>query len=438
MNQLEYKSIREEVEGGQVLTAKKYYSGFEFAHDTYNALSMASDGKVYYVLSSESIEAGGQFYCYDPVTDTVKFLGDLTAMCGEAGAKAIPQGKSHVEFYERNGRLFFATHVGYYQIIDGMEQLPQNPPTGYRRYPGGHIISYDLKTGQIEDLAIAPDGEGILTITMDQKRGQIYGITWPGGNLVRYDITQKKLTSLGPTCAHGEAGVPGDDYRVLCRSMFIDPKDGSVYFSTSEGDIYFLLPSTGKLQKVNGVDLRLDYFGQYDPDSPGSMGYNWRKIFWHPQEEVAYGVHGNSGYLFRFDPRGGKIEIVERITSAPSRKSGMFDQFSYGYLGFQLAPDNETIYYLTGGPVYQNGKRLNGQKKIAKGAARGIENLHLVTFHLPSGKYTDHGPIFYNDGSRPSYVNSIAVGADGQVYMLARYERNGRTIQDLVKISLVF
>ena len=438
MDHLEYKSIGEEIDGGQVLTAKKYYSGFKLAHDTYNALSMASDSKIYYVLSSESIETGGQFYCYDPVTDKVKFLGDLTAICGEAGTKSIPQGKSHVEFYESNGKLFFATHVGYYEIIDGMEHLPAKPPAGYKRYPGGHIISYDLKTGELEDLATTPDGEGILTMTMDHKRGQIYGITWPRGNLVQYDVTRKKLTNFGPTCANGEAGTPGDDYRVLCRSMFVDPKDGSVYFSTSEGDIYFLTPSTGKLQKINGVDLRLDYFGQYDPTSPGSMGYNWRKIFWYPHEEVAYGVHGNSGYLFRFDPRREKLEIVERITSAPSRKSGMFDQFSYGYLGFQLAPDNETIYYLTGGPVYHNGKRLNGQKNIAKGAARGIENLHLVTFHLPSAKYTDHGPIFYDDGSRPTYVNSIAVGADGHVYMLARYERDGGLIQDLVKINPVF
>jgi hypothetical protein len=438
MSHLHYKFTDEDIKRGQVLTARRYYSGFDLAHDTYNALTMASDGKIYYVLSSDSIEKGGQFYRYDPVSDTITFLGDLTAICGEDGAGAVPQGKSHVEFYEWNGKLFFATHVGYYEIIDGMEKLPQNPPGNYRLYPGGHIISYDLTTGEINDLALTPDGEGILTMTMDQKRGQIYGISWPRGNFIRYDVAKKKLTNLGPTCANGEAGVPGDDYRVLCRSMFIDPKDGIVYFSTSHGDILYLNAGAEKVEKIEGVDLRLDYFGQYDPAFPGSMGYNWRKIFWHAEEQVAYGVHGNSGYLFRFNPRKAKLEIVERITSIPSRTSGMFDQFSYGYLGFQLAPDNETIYYLTGGPVYKNGKRLNGEKRIAKGAARGIENLHLVTFHLPSGKYMDHGPIFYEDGSRPSYVNSIAVGADGHVYMLARYERSGRTIQDLVKINPVF
>lgn len=419
------------------ITARKYYSGFDLAHDTYNALTTASDGKIYYVLSSDSIQAGGQFFCFDPITDKTRFIGDLTAICGETALKAIPQGKSHVEFYEWKGKLYFATHIGYYQIIDGMEKMPRNPPDDYKLYPGGHILSYDLATGELDDLALCPDGEGVLAMTMDLNRGHIYAISWPKGNFIHYDVSKKKLLNLGPTCGLGEAGVPGKDYRVLCRSMFVDPKTGAAYYSTAEGDISFYTPSSGQLKKLQGVDLRLDYFGQYDPTFPGSMVYNWRKIFWHPEEEVAYGVHGNSGYLFRFDPRKPALELVERITSQPSRKSGMFDQFSYGYLGFQLGPDKETIYYLTGGPVYENGVRVAGEKKISKGAARGIENLHLVTFHLPTGKYTDHGPIFFDDGSRPSYVNSIALGHEGDVYMLARYTRQGKAIQDLVKIPAI-
>ena len=417
-----------------ILRATHYYSGFDLAHDTYNALSVASNGKVYYVLSSESVERGGQMFCYDPETDTIHFLGDLTEICGEKGQKTIPQGKSHVEFYEREGKLFFATHVGHYEMIDGMERLPQNFVDGYATYTGGHFLSYALASGEFQDLCTFKD-EGILTMVMDQQRGQIFAISWPCGNLLHYDIGCDKLINLGPISASGEAGIPGKGYRVLCRSMFVDPRDGSAYFSDSEGNIYTYAPGQAKFSKLDGVNLRIDYFGTYDPTMPGSMGYNWRKIFWHPKEEVAYGVHGNSGYLFRFDPRKRKIEIVERITSLPSRRSGMFDQFSYGYLGFQLGPDKETIYYLTGGPVYENGRRVQGEEKIAKGAARGLENLHLVTYHLPTESYHDHGPVVYNDGSIPTYVNSIAVSHDGHVYMLARFNHNGSIIQDLVKID---
>ncbi|MCL2623270.1 MAG: hypothetical protein FWD31_06335 [Planctomycetaceae bacterium] len=415
------------------LTAKHYYSGFADAHDTYNAISAASDGKIYYVLSSDKHDVGGQFYAYDPATDQTRFIADLSEAVGEKNH--IAQGKSHVEFYEYDGKLYFATHIGFYEMIDGAECLPVNPPAGYQLYPGGHFVSYDMTSGKIESLALAPHGEGILTMTMDQQRGHLYGITWPKGYLLHYDLNTKQFQDLGLVNAHGEGGVIGKDYRVICRSMVVDPRDGYVYYSTAEGDIFFYRPGLSAPEKLADVDLRLDYFGSYDYTGPGSMAYNWRKIFWYEPENVAYGVHGNSGYLFRFDPKAKKVEIVERITSEPSRKSGMFDLFSYGYLGFMLGKDN-TIYYLTGGPIYIDGIRVKGVDKIAMGAARGLENLHLVTYNIPAGKYKDHGAVFYADGERPTYVNSIAQDKAGNIYTLARFMHDGKEIEDLVKIPM--
>ena len=123
-----------------------------------------------------------------------------------------------------------------------------------------------------------------------------------------------------------------------------------------------------------------------------------------------------------------ELELVERIASEPSKRSGMFDQFSYGYLGFQPGPDGETIYCLTGGPIYIDGKRIKGEEEIAKGGVKGLENLHLITYNIPSQHFLDHGPVFYPDGTCPTYVNSIAIGADGTVYTLARFERDGKVI----------
>jgi len=416
------------------LVAKHYYSGFAGAHDTYNAISSASDGKIYYVLSADPIDEAGKVYVFDPETDQTKFLADLNEICGEKGLKMVSQGKSHVEFYEKNGKLYFATHMGYYEIIDGMERAPVNLPDGYKPYPGGHILSYDLSTGEFEDLAIAPYGEGIITMIMDKDRGQIYGITWPTGYFISYDIGKNQLKNLGKISANGEAGIPGKDYRVLCRSMFIDTETDLVHFSNAEGDVFTYNPDKESINKVEGVSLKLDYFGEYDPTRPGSMSYNWRSIFWYPPENVAYGVHGNSGYLFRFDPRIPKVELVERITSEPSKRSGMFDQFSYGYLGFELGPDRQTIYYLTGGPIYSDGRRIDGNLAEGLGGVRGLENLHLITYNIPNKEYIDHGAIFYQDGERPTWVNSIAVGSDGSVYTLARFEHNGKIVEDLVKI----
>ncbi|SKB30640.1 hypothetical protein [Daejeonella lutea] len=420
------------------LAAKTYNSGFPEAHDTYNALSAASDGRIYYVLSSDQLEIAGRMYVYDPVSDKTELLADLADICGEKHLKVIPQGKSHTRFYECKGKLFFSTHVGYYELIDGMDRLPVNPPSGYGLYRGGHILSYDLTSGKFEDLAILPQGEGMVSMTMDCDRAHIYGISWPKGNFIHYDVNKNVLNNLGRISGNGEGGTPGKDFRSLCRSLLVNPNTGLVYFSTSEGDIFYYDKDSIQINKVQDVNLRLDYFGKYDPTLPGSMGYNWRKIFWYKPENAAYGVHGNSGYLFKFEPGKSKLEIVRRITSELSMKSGLFDQFSYGYLGFQLGHDGETIYYLTGGPIYVNGKRITGVESIAKGAARGLENLHLITFNIPHKQYTDHGPIFYINGERPTYVNSIAIGLDGAIYSLARVTENNHTRTDLIKIENPF
>src|SRR5260370_40819071 len=85
------------------LVATTYNSGFAEAHDSYNSMGTGSDGKIYYVLSSESYDVAAQMFCFDPKTKKIRHLGDLTEACGENGSKAIPQGKSHVNFVEAGG-----------------------------------------------------------------------------------------------------------------------------------------------------------------------------------------------------------------------------------------------------------------------------------------------------------------------------------------------
>ena len=416
--------------GAGKIMARVHNSGFELAHDSYNCMSTASDGRIYYVLSSEVHDAGARIFVYDPAADRIRMLGDLTEACGEKGLKAVAQGKSHVPFWEAAGKLYFATHVGYYMIKDGMEKIG-DPPPGYKPYPGGHFLSYDPAGGKFENLATAPNGEGILAMTMDTERGRLYGLTWPTGFFITYDLPTRKLKNLGRTSRDGENGK-GASYRTICRAIIVDRTDGSAYFTTGDGAILRYRYDREAIEPVQDEDMKKDYFGLYDPTSPGHMGYNWRQVVWYAPDKVIYGVHGNSGYLFRFDPRAARVEVLERLTSEPSKRSGMYDQFSYGYLGFTLGPDGQTIHYLTGGPIYQEGKRVRGKASTAKGESKGREDLHLVTYHIPTGKYADHGPIFLPNGDRPAYVNSIAVGKDGQVYTLARVTENGRTRADLI------
>jgi hypothetical protein len=412
------------------IIATVHNSGFEYAHDTYNGISSASDGKIYYVLCSQLMDIAGQMYSFDPGTGTIEHLGDLTEICGEKGMNVVAQGKSHVNFVESGGKLYFATHLGYYSIIDGMEKTGL-PTGGYKPYRGGHLLAFDMKSKTFEDLGIGPHNEGIITMNMDVSRGLIYGLSWPTGYLFRYDVARKEMKDLGPATGKGEDGM-GQEFRVVCRSIAIDTDNGSVYYTNAEGQIKCLKSGQDVVETVEGEDMRKDYFGTYEIFTSGSMAYNWRQVFWYPPEKKIYGVHGNSGYLFRFDPAVPRLEVLERLTSIPSKLTGMGDQFSYGYLGFKPGPDGRTIYYLTGGPIYIDGKRVMGASSTAKGEAKGLEDLHLITYDIPTGKYLDHGAVFYPDGQRPLYVNSIAIGDDGTVYTLARITENGKTRTDLI------
>lgn len=430
---LEAASNTDPFQPARRLEATVYNSGFPEAHDTYNGMGCASDGRIFYVLSSEKHDLAARMYCFDPKKRVIKLVGDLSEACGEQGMRAIAQGKSHVNFVESDGKLFFATHIGFYSIVDGKETIGI-PPAGFKPYQGGHLLSYDLKSGKFERYGIAPDREGVLTFNMDPRRGRMFGLTWPSGMFFRYDREKGGIKNFGKVAAEGENGV-GAQYRTVCRSIAVNPEDGSAYFTTSEGAIMRWNPENDQVEVVQGEDMKKDYFGLYDPTSPGHMGYNWRQTAWHPDEKSIYGVHGNSGYLFKFDPGTRRMQVLERITSEPSRASGMFDQFSYGYLGFALGPDERTIYYLTGGPIYENGRRVAGKASTAMGEAKGLENLHIITYDTRKRTVKDHGAVFYPNGKRPLYVNSIAVGLDGTVYSLGRVTENGRTRTDLFSVK---
>ena len=78
---------------GKKITAKTYNSGFALGHDSYNGMGTGSDGKIYYVLSSENIDQGAKMFCFDPKTQQIKELGDLTEACGEKGTQGHPPGQ---------------------------------------------------------------------------------------------------------------------------------------------------------------------------------------------------------------------------------------------------------------------------------------------------------------------------------------------------------
>lgn len=405
------------------MTARLHPSGFRRSDSNFFSLSLASDGRLYYTLSSHHIEAHARIYRYDPKTDEVRLLGDIGEIVGEAGLKTIPQGKSHSPFFECEGRLYLASHYGYFKASGNKEQ-PAGVPEGYRQYPGGHFIEYDMATGRFRDLGTGPTAEGIITLGMDRKRRRLYGLTWPKGFFIYHDIDTGRSRNLGPVSRDGEVGE-GESYMCLCRAFGVVPDTGVVYLTNPTGEILRFDPESDKIAALEHENLKRDILGSWDPHRPGHQGYNWRTLLWHPRRKVFLGVHPKSAYLFQFDPATERLELIERICADELRRSGRFEPFRYGYLTLDLGPDGETLYYLTGtcGLVAEDGRKLS-------------EVTHLITYNIQTGEHIDHGVLRLEDGRYPWMSQTLVVHPNGKLYACPWVEKPNRTPDDPVQYQV--
>lgn len=411
-----------------VIRATAYNSHFPDAAkpgEAFNGMGVSTDGTIYYVLSSAKYNIPGQMYSFDPKTKTITHIANLNDAVGQGNIKAVAQGKSHVNFVQADGKLYFSTHLGYYNQTSGVERTAA-APHGYHPYPGGHFVSYDMNTGKFTDLAIAPGGQGIISMTMDVQRARLYGITWPAGDFLLYDLKTQKLKNLGTVFDGGELGTLGSTYRAICRRLVVDPQDGAVYFTTGDGTIHRYDYDKDKVEAVAGANLKKDYFGPFNPAMEG-MAYNWRAAVWVPSQHAIYGVNGRSGYLFSFDPSVPSVGLLERLTSEPSKRAGMFDQPDYGYLGLALGADGHTLYYLTGSP-------LAGTNKGLKTTSDQKEGTHLITYDISNHKYVDHGRVLLDNGAPLNPPQSLVMGVDGTLYILSYVLRNGKSGIDLISL----
>jgi hypothetical protein len=402
-----------------VLRARIYNSHFPKAAglgESYNGIGESDNGTIYYTIDSRVYNIPGQMYSLNPKTGQITHIADLNTATGQGNIKAVAQGKVHVDFMEYHGKFYFSTHLGYYNESTGIERRAA-PPDGFKPYPGGHFVSYDLRTKMFDSLALAPHGEGIIAFNMDGKRGRLYGLTWPSGDFLRFDLNTRRLKDLGSFFQKGEAGTIGSTYRAICRRIVLDPDNGNVYWTTGDGAIHEYIYKSERVGTVPGVSLRKDYFGQFDPSKLG-MAYNWRAAVWDPNDHMIYAVNGASGYLFRFDPATRSVRVLRRLTSLPSQASGMFDEVQYGYLGLALDARTDTLYYLTGSPLPPGSGLPEGS--------------HLITYDIATGRYKDHGEIMLDDDKPAGDEQAIAIGQDGTIYTLTQIHRHGRLVMDLI------
>jgi len=407
---------KKETKGGLTLPAQLYDAGFHPGHGNFECLYQASDGNLYYMIASHVIEYPAQMYRFNPASETITHVADLGDVLGSRQTREVPQGKGHVNFHEHQGKLYTATHVGFYKHPTGEDDFVELLGTveGYAPYPGGYFLSYDLSTGRFEALAKAPEKEGIITMILDKDRERLYGLTWPGGLFLYYDLPTRTLKNLGPVFGKGEAGdFKRGEWKLICRNFALDPRDGNLYWTRAKGELLRYRFEQDTIDIPDGCDFKNPDFG---PLSDHSL---WRSIVWSDKEQAFYGVHYKANYLFRFDSRALRVEPIVSIGAEPYNDPSMWTEdylpfriyhWYWSTLAFKLGPDGETLYYLASGPAPADGENY-----------QATSTTRLITYHIPTGTYRDHGTARLPDGRYPSDPQCIEV-AGGKVYCVQKVE----------------
>ncbi len=388
----------------QLIQADLFFPSFDQGDSNYNALAAVSDGTLHFVVGTHNSKYGCRYCIFDPKTESMSLAGKLDEVLHEPATTHIPQGKVHTPLVEHKGKVWFATHTSFYHgdlpDLDSGSRIP---------YSGGRFLSYDLKTGQFEELARVMPGEGIITMAMDTENEVLYGLTWPSGMLVSYDIGPKALHCWGAVQGRGEWGNHPEEWDRICRTLGVDPS-GRVYGSTMDGKIWKYDASSGRrVSFIDGLDLsRLPFSQASEETKKGDFQNNWRSIAWNPTTQSFWGILWETTTLFEFIPSANYLRAVTEMRPEAYQKMPRNPEISQ--LGFMLGPNN-TLYYLAHGPAVE----IEGRPPVQSG-------LYLLTYEIDRHRLINHGPVLSRDQRRVFFAESIAIGADDHIYTVAWVE----------------
>jgi hypothetical protein len=388
----------------RTIPAEVFATDFLVGDSNYHSIVAASDGKVYFSVDTHDSDYACRIYRFDPDTETMTLVAKLDEVLGEDPATQISQGKIHTPFFEHKGKLWFSTHISFYAgDLPGFDSGDKIP------YQGGHFMSYDLATGEFEDLAQIFPSEGIITMAMDTRHEVLYGLTWPAGLLVTYDLDNRDLRYWGAVQDRGEWGHRGEEWDRICRTLGVDPH-GHVYGSTMDGRIWRYDPAAARrVSYIDGLDLRKLPFAQSAEETlKGDFQYNWRVIEWNPATNSFWGIQWETTTLFEFVPAASYVRAVAELRHEAYR--GMARNPEISQLGFTIGPDN-TIFYLANGPAVTIAGRPDVQSTV-----------YLFTYGIDSGTMINHGPVISADGRRVFFTESLCIGADDRIYTVAWVE----------------
>jgi hypothetical protein len=298
-------------------------------HDSTWGLCTGTEGEIYAAACGEHTGGLSVFIIrYDPETGKIEYLIECGPAIGEPPDNGrAPQCKIHYCLIpSSDGLLYCATHAS-------------GPPIGHpfwrpwntwddpeRRFAGSFLFTFDPRTDSVDNFGIGPQREGTRALALDEKRGKLYGITWPRNHMFVFYIQSRQYVDLGRI---GEINP---------QAVWLD-RDGNAYTTDDYG--YFL--------RIDAETNRIEQLNTKCPHEPHTRG--WHNVAYDvipsPDGRYFYGCDwGYESHLWRFDPYAGsdgKVESLGRALGSSELKTE-FEMERYNVRGLVFGADAKLYF----------------------------------------------------------------------------------------------
>jgi hypothetical protein len=356
----------------------------------WSGMHAGSNGKIYCGACTHGDAAN--LYEFDPATQKMRLLSNITILNRERGYGIWSNGKIHVQMQEVDGWMYFGT------------LSEDNGPPGIdpRSYKGPRWFRAELATGNVEPLGYINTFWGLLGQDTDVRRRLIYGLA-EDGRLYKYRIDDDVTEDLGRV-----------DNWDICRTIFVDHK-GNVHGSRAPGRLWVYEVETDRLIDKEFLELPVVNVSRTMANPMLDRKAQWRIIEWDPVDKAAYGIVGGTNMLFRYDPYAGREgEIVElAVMCAPEFRDGDPFLIPHASLAMAISQKERKIYYIT---------VMAGDFDYGAVAGDRVASAYLMSYDLKSGKREDHGVLKTKDGRRCFGMQGMQIDAEGRVWFMGAFE----------------
>jgi hypothetical protein len=230
------------------------------------------------------------------------------------------------------------------------------------KYEGGHMFSFDTKTGKINDLGLVVPLNAIHGLTIDKERGLLYGYTIPDNHFFIFDIFSSKTKDLGKISQYSS-------HNLICL------KNGNVYsgwFNPQNNSVYLLKYDFNKKSLIRTKKMLVYNVG---PNIQGNIGIDsWIET---KNNEVYCGTV--DGCLLKLGPKTDDVKFIGKPLISP-RISGIVE-------------GKDGLLYLSAGfPV-----------------------MHLVSFNPRTNEFEDFGEV--ETQYEMCYFHGMTILDNGTIYV---------------------